>query len=176
MSHQDHVCSRENFETSCLNQVCDCVLTDSSDPEVWKASGIYSSSYPGAGVSCRCLLSEALFKIQGIFVWLVIRSWISFVIASAIAHSEGGEFHCSETNPRALLLVSMFFPSVHFHRYMKYIRRNRAIICFLLAFFPTLVPMGAEKYMGKFPCWVFYLLILRERILCLLNVLGHATS
>ncbi|OXB64843.1 hypothetical protein ASZ78_006581 [Callipepla squamata] len=28
VSHQDRVCGSENFETSCLNQVCDCVLTD----------------------------------------------------------------------------------------------------------------------------------------------------
>lgn len=28
-----------------------------------------------------------------------------------MAHSEGGEFYCSETNPRALLLAGRFVPS-----------------------------------------------------------------
>lgn len=90
-----------------FNVVCDCPDRDGNAP---KSCWIRSSWAPGRCVSCRCLLSEALFKIQGIFfVWLVIRSWISFVVASTIDHSESEEFYCSETNPRALLLVSVFF-------------------------------------------------------------------
>ena len=126
---------RQNFEASCVGQVRDCPGRDGSGPAVW------NSWHPGVWLRCRCLFSEALFKIQGIFVCLVIRSWISFVVAFATDHSEGGEFYCGETNPRALLLVSRFFPPARIQRCMKPIRQKRAVICFSCWLFsPTPVP------------------------------------
>lgn len=60
-----------------------------------------------------------------------------FCCCLAIAHSEGGEFHCSETNPRALLLISVVFSPQHIS-IGTWNRSEQSYDLFpLLAFFPT---------------------------------------
>lgn len=106
------------------------------------------------GVSCRCFMSEGLLKFQGIFVWFVIRSWISFVVASITAHSEGGEFHCSETNPSALLLISEVLSPQHINIGTWNRSEQGYDLLPLLAFFPPFLFLSkeAEKSVAKFPC------------------------
>lgn len=60
-------------------------------------------------VSYRSLLSVDLFKIQGIFVQLVVRSSVYCIVSSTIEHSVMESFTAMKQILRFCFLLNVFF-------------------------------------------------------------------
>lgn len=135
---------RQSFEISCFNHTCGHGLAA-------RPGALLGPSIPDSRslTELQVPLVWALFKIQGIFVHLVIRSWISFVVASTTAHSEGGEFYCSETNPRALLLAGRFVPSTLHEIHQAQLSFISPIKFFLHLFLPLNFSPHSCSYLNK---------------------------